>query len=134
MTDQQRRTLRQMAARGGACLASDLSCASSLRGLVRLGLVEQRGERVTMTDEAWVAALTIAQRDALRYAVERGRGRVTVGWAGSALCLGMVSPPAAKALCKMGLTETVGRGARTKLELTCRGDRVARAVVGEVAA
>jgi hypothetical protein len=34
----------------------------------------------------------------------------------------------------MGLADTVGRGARTKLELTCRGDRVARAVVGEVAA
>lgn len=132
MTDQQRRTLRQMAARGGACLASDLTCASSLRGLVRLGLVEQRGERVAMTDAAWVAALTTAQRDALRYSIERGR--VTVGWAGSALCQGMVAPPAAKALCNMGLAETVGKGKRTKLELTCRGDRVARAVVGEVAA
>ena len=132
MTDQQKRTLRQIAAHGGRCSTAQVLCHSSLRKLLTIGMVAKDSAGiVALADAAWPAMLTTAMREVLRYSVERGR--VSVAWAGGAMCQGVVAPPAARQLCSMGLTESVGRGRQTRLELTERGEKVARAVVDKMA-
>ena len=95
MTDQQKRTLRQIAAHGGRCSTAQVLCHSSLRKLLTIGMVAKDSAGiVALADAAWPAMLTTAMREVLRYSVERGR--VSVAWAGGAMCQGVVAPPTAQ--------------------------------------